>query len=190
MISAHDRSGWFGASDVSHIIAKNTKTKSFANWWLVKLGIITNDFTNASMMAGTWYEHPIIESLGIPNMETDKQILIPDLRLRVNLDGNTPDAIYEIKTYKVENGFKVPAKYTQQVNVQMFAWQREFGFLPKANIVAYGLTPEDYVNYFNPIDPERKQIFTIDYNEKWINEVFLPALEYKKSCLEQGVFPK
>lgn len=171
-------------------MAKNTKTKSFEHWWLIKLGIIHDDFASTAMLAGTWYEHPIIESLSIPQMETDKQILIPDLRLRVNLDGNTPDTVYEIKTFKNERGFKLPAKYIQQVNVQMFAWQREFGFLPEARLIAYGLEEEDYVNYMRQIDPNRLLKFTIPYDGKWIEKSFLPALESKKSCLEQGVFPK
>lgn len=190
MISDHDRSGWFGASDVNYIMAKNTKTKSFAHWWLIKLGIIHDDFASTAMMAGTWYEHPIIESLGIPSMETDKQILIPSLRLRVNLDGNTPDTIYEIKTFKYEKGFKLPQKYIQQVNVQMFAWQHEYGFLPEAQLVAYGLEEEDYVNYMRQIDPKRLLKFTLSYDSDWIEKSFLPALENKRLCLEQGVFPQ
>lgn len=189
MISNHDRSGWFGASDANYIVSRNTSTKSFANWWLVKLGLTQNDFTNEAMQAGTWYEHEILQSLGLPDMEMDRQILLPELLLRVNLDGNTPDTIYETKTYKWEEGFVVPAKYIHQVNVQMFAWQQEFGFIPRACILAYGLKPEDYKNYFNPIDSSRRQLIPVQYDQSWIENKFLPALEYKRDCLKNGIFP-
>ena len=45
MLSDKDRSGYFGASDTSYIIG-NWKTKTFTNWWLVKLGLAQNNFTN------------------------------------------------------------------------------------------------------------------------------------------------
>ena len=117
-------------------------------------------------------------------MEMDKQIIIEDLRLRVNLDGNDTDTIYECKTYIFEKGFKVSKKYKKQVQVQMFA-----SGLRRAKIIAYGLKEEDYDNYFNPIDPDRRSEFVIEYDERWINEVFLPRLTYLTKCLIEGRFP-
>lgn len=182
MIESKDRSGWFGASDSDKIIG-NWKTATFEKWWLQKLGINRDHFDNKYTSAGTHYEHRILESLGI-QMELDKQILIDDLCLRVNLDGNDSDTIYECKTYKYEKGFKLPKKYINQVQVQMFA-----SGLRRAKIIAYGLREEDYDNYFNPIDPGRRDEILIPYDEKWIKEVYLPKLTYLAECLKEGRFP-
>lgn len=182
MIASQDRSGYFGASDVSFIVG-NWKTNTFEKWWMQKLGINRDHFENRYTSAGTHYEHRILESLGIP-MELDKQIIIEDLKLRVNLDGNDTDTIYECKTYKFDNGFKMPKKYIEQVQVQMFA-----SGLRKAKIIVYGLLEEDYDNYFNPIDSSRRREYVIEYDERWINEVFLPKLRYLAQCLIEGRFP-
>ena len=182
MIESKDRSGYFGASDVDKIIG-NWNTATFEKWWMQKIGINRDHFDNRYTSAGTHYEHRILESLGIP-MEMDKQVIIEDLRLRVNLDGNDTDTIYECKTYIYEKGFKVSKKYKEQVQVQMFATG-----LRKAKIIAYGLKEEDYDNYFNPIDSDRRGEFVIEYDERWINEVFLPKLTYLAQCLKEGRFP-
>lgn len=182
MIESKDRSGFFGASDTDKIIG-NWKTATFEKWWIQKIGINRDHFDNRYTLAGTHYEHKILESLDIP-MEFDKQIILEDLLLRVNLDGNTDDCIYECKTYKLENGFKMPKKYINQVQVQMFA-----SGIHKAKIVVYGLTEDDYENYFNPIDKERRMEEDVAYNEKWIREVYLPKLTYLAECLKEGRFP-
>ena len=182
MIDSKDRSGYFGASDTDKIIG-NWKTATFEKWWMQKIGINRDHFDNRYTSAGTHYEHRILESLGIP-MELDKQIILEDLRLRVNLDGNTEDTILECKTYKFDKGFKMPKKYINQVQVQMFA-----SGLRKAEIVVYGLKDEDYDNYFNPIDPGRRDEIVIPYDERWINEVYLPKLTYLAECLKEGRFP-
>lgn len=182
MIASKDRSGYFGASDTDKIIGKWT-SDTFAKWWMQKIGINRDHFNNKYTSAGTHYEHRILESLGIP-MEFDKQIIIEELKLRVNLDGNTPTCIYECKTYKLENGFKLPKKYINQVQVQMFA-----SGIKKGKIVVYGLTEADYDNYFNEIDPERIKVFDVEYDEGWINTVFLPKLKHLTKCLIEGRFP-
>ena len=182
MIADKDRSGWFGASDTDKIIG-NWKTATFEKWWMQKIGINRDHFDNKYTSAGTHYEHRILESLGIP-MEFDKQIILEDLKLRVHLDGNDTDTNYECTTYKYENGFKMPKKYINQVQVQMFA-----SGLKKSKIIVYGLTEADYDNYFNPIDPERRQEHIVSYDEKWIREVYLPKLTYLAECLKEGRFP-
>lgn len=182
MIESKDRSGYFGASDTDKIVG-NWKTETFTKWWMQKIGINRDHFDNKYTSAGTHYEHKILESLGIP-MEMDKQIILEDLRLRVNLDGNTEDCIFECKTYKHEKGFKMPRKYIQQVQVQMFA-----SGLRKAQIIVYGLVEADYDNYFHDIDPERRDAVIITYDERWINEVYLPKLRYLAECLKEGRFP-
>lgn len=182
MIASKDRSQYFGASDTSFIVG-NWQTATFEKWWMQKIGINRDHFDNRYTSAGTHYEHRILESLGIP-MELDKQVIIEDLRLRINLDGNDSDTIYECKTYVYEKGFKVPKKYREQVQVQMYGT----GFR-KAKIIAYGLKEEDYDNYFNPIDPERRSEYVIEYDEAWINNVYLPKLKYLAKCLIEGRFP-
>ena len=183
MISNKDRSGYFGASDVDKIIG-NIKTKSFEKWWLEKLGIERSSFTNEAMYAGTYFEHRILKSLELIDFEFDKQIIIDDLKLRVNLDGNTSDTIYECKTYRFEKGFKVPIKYKRQVWVQMYATGYK-----KAYIVAYGLSDKDYKNFFNDINKERLQLIPIEYNADFINNQFLPRLRYFAECLQKGIMP-
>lgn len=182
MIDSQDRSEYFGASDTCFVVG-NWKTATFEKWWLQKMGVNNDHFHNKYTSAGTHYEHRILESLDIP-MEFDKQIIIEDLRLRVNLDGNSIDTNYECKTYKLEKGFKMPKKYIDQVQVQMFA-----SGLRKTYIVVYGLTEKDYNNYFNPIDPNRRQEILIPYDERWINEVYLPKLTYLAECLKEGRYP-
>lgn len=183
MIASKDRSGWFGASDTDFIIG-NWETATFEKWWLTKLGIINSDFQNQYLLAGTHKEHQILNSLQIPLLEFDKQILIPELKLRVNLDGNTSDCIFECKTHSADKPFKVPIKYKRQVWVQMYASE-----IRQAKIVSYGLTESDYNNFFLPIDENRRELTDITYDEKFIEEEYLPKLRYLAGCLEEGIFP-
>ncbi len=120
MIASKDRSGYFGASDTKYIIG-NWETRTFEIWWLTKVGIYQRNFENDYTMAGTNFEHKILDSLNIENLEKDKQIIIG--KLRVNLDGNTDNKIYEVKTYNYEKGFDLNKHkdYINQVQVQMYA---------------------------------------------------------------------
>ena len=179
MITDKDRSGYFGASDTSKIMG-NWNTATFERWWLEKLGIVKSNFTSDAMEAGTQYEHKILAC--IPECtETDKQIIIG--RLRVNLDGNSKDTIYECKTYKEGKNFKPTKAYREQVQIQMYAT----GYR-KAYIVAYPLTEDEYKNYFLPVDPDKITRFPIEYDEKFISK-YLVRLAYLTRCLEKGVFP-
>ena len=114
----------------------NWNTKTFEKWWLEKLNLDKNNYINNSMLAGTNYEHKILESLEIPNLKKDKQY--KKGRLRVNLDGNTKNTIYEIKTYNHKNDFKVSNFYNWQVQVQMYITNKKRAF-----IVAYGLVDNE-----------------------------------------------
>lgn len=183
MIANKDRSGYFGASDTKYIVG-NWKTKTFQNWWLVKLGLIEKHFDNKYTLAGTNYEHKILDALNIPGLEKDKQIIIG--RLRVNLDGNTKDKIEEVKTYNYEKGFdlKKHKDYVNQVQVQMYASE-----IRHAEIVAYGLLESDYNNYFHEIDKERLSFHEIPYNEEFINKIYAPRLSYLTKCLIEGRIP-
>lgn len=183
MITDHDRSGYIGASDVQYVIG-NWKTKTWEKWWMQKLGINTDHFDNQYTLAGTNWEHRILDSLHIPGLEKDRQFIIEDLLLRVNLDGNTPLRIKEVKTYQWEKGWKNPAKYRNQVQVQMFGSK-----IFAADIVAYGLEDADYRNYFRDIDPRRLQQIPVPYDSKWIETVYLPKHRILADCLKRGVFP-
>ena len=183
MIQSHDRSGYIGASDTDKVIG-NWKTKTWEKWWLQKIGINTDHFDNRYTIAGTNWEHRILDSLQLPDLEKDNQIIIEDLRLRVNLDGNTPTRIKEVKTYQWEKGFKCPQKYKNQVQVQMFA----FGIY-EADIVAYGLEEADYDNFFRDVNYKRLQEIPVAYDQKWVETVYLPKLRILADCLERGAFP-
>ncbi len=182
MISSKDRSGYFGASDVEFIVG-NWKTKTWLSWWYTKLGIARNDIETVYMNAGTHWEHRLLEHINCPEM--DRQIILEDLKLRVNLDGNSEDTIFEVKTHKAEKEYKVPKKHIHQVWVQMYATS-----FRKAYILSYGLDEKDYTNYFRDIDDERLKLHPVEYDEKWIKEVFLKRLNILRDCLVRGVIPE
>lgn len=185
MISDQDRSGYFGASDTKFIMG-NWNTKTFQSWWMIKLGVKTSNFTNEAMLAGTYYEHAILDVIGVPRK--DHQIIIPEYKLRINYDGDGIGRVDEVKTYGYEKGFKVTKAYWQQVQVQMYGKLREEGKIPTTNIWAYGLLPEDYKNFFNPIDRERLKAHPIDYDKAFV-EGYIRRVTYLKDCLEKGVMP-
>ena len=190
MITDHDRSGWIGASDVQYVLG-NWKTKTWEKWWMTKLGLNRKHFENESTKAGTNWEHKILESLHIDGMVLDKQILLPDILLRVNLDGNTAGRIYECKTYKIgsasakhfEQGM-CPPGYRNQVQVQMYA-SKIYG----ADVVAYGLLPEDYDNYLRAVDPGRRKLIPVTYDPNWIENVYLPKHMILCEALKRRAFP-
>lgn len=183
MIRSKDRSGYIGASDTKYVIG-NWETKTFKKWWLEKLGLSKNNFSNKYTKAGTYYEHKIVESLNIPLIKLDEQYIYG--KIRVNLDANTERKIYEIKTYMYEKGFDIKKHkdYVNQVQVQMYVSE-----IHNACIVAYGLIDNDYINYFNEIDKERISEYEIEYNEKWIKEEYLPKEKYLEYCLEKQKMP-
>ena len=178
MIASQDRSGWLGASDTS-IIMGSWDTVTFARFWTEKLGIIRRDFANKQMLAGTHYEHRILDAIGI--QKRDGQIRIRSLRLRVNLDGEDRITIFEVKTHSGE--YKVTKAHWRQAQVEMFAARK------KLVIVAYHMEPEDYINYFNPIHPERITFHPVEYDPEWIKNEYLPRLRILAECLKKGGRP-
>ena len=181
MIASQNRSFYIGASDTSFVVG-NWTTKTFEKWWLEKLGLYKNELKTEAMQTGTNYEHKILDSLNIEGLKKDTQI-IKD-RLRVNLDGNTDDCIYEVKTHNIEKEFKVSKQYWRQAQVEMFA-----SGIHKLYIVSYGLTESDYKNFFNKIDKSRLKLIEIKYDEDFINNEYLPNLEILTRCLKEGVYP-
>lgn len=185
MISDHDRSGWFGASDAARIMG-SWNTKTFEKWWLQKLGLNQDHYTTDAMAAGTYYEHPILRAVGAQEM--DGQLYVPEVRLRVNLDGCTGRHIYEVKTHRLEKPYRPTRAHIRQVNVQLWAaWQNGWMF-PEAEIVAYGLLPCEYDNFFREIDPARLERFPVEYDMAFIAR-FLRRLRCLSACLEKGAWP-
>lgn len=185
MIADQDRSGWFGASDTSYIMG-NWNTKTFEKWWMQKLGINQDRFQTIATLAGTYWEHPVLDYIGVA--EKDKQILVPELRLRINLDGSTGSHIVEVKTHKVEKPYKVSLAHRRQVNVEMFGIRNAGRGDATAEIASYALLEYDYINFFGEIDPDRLSFHPIEYEEDFISS-YLLRLEYLRDCLLNGVFP-
>ncbi|WP_157385741.1 hypothetical protein [Enterocloster bolteae] len=140
-------------------------------------------YSNDAMKAGTAYEHRILESLNLDGLEMDRQVIHG--RLRVNLDGNTKDTIYEVKTYMFGKRFKPSKAYWEQVQVEMYATG-----LRKAFIVAYALQEDDYRNFYRKIEADRISFHPIDYDDEFITKMYLPRLELIIRCLDDGRFPR
>lgn len=185
MIADHDRSGWFGASDVGHIMGR-WDTKTFSKWWMQKIGLNRDHFTNDAMAAGTNYEHAILDAIGAA--EKDKQIFCRPYLLRINLDGNTGSRIHEVKTHRADKPYKPTKAHVQQVQVQMFAAKAIGWEDVTAEIVAYGLLPEEYGNFFLDIDMKRIKRFEVAYDPAFINQ-YLKRIRYLGDCLLKGVWP-
>lgn len=179
MIKNKSRKGWFGASDTAMIMG-NWSTATFLSWWMVKLGLAESFGGNRYTRAGTEYEHKILDAIGVK--KKDRQIRIKKLRLRVNLDGEDKECIYEVKTHKTAV-FRACKAYWQQAQVEMYATKK------KIKIVAYHMTDENYVNYFLPIDSGRVTYHPIEYDAAWIREKYLPRLRYLAACLKKGEMP-
>lgn len=183
MIKNHDRSGWFGASDSSYVIAKNRKTKSWHNWWLEKLGLHQNNFSNKFTKAGNAWEHKILDAVN-PKIRKDHQIVIDKYRLRINYDGDLDGVIYEVKTHDFNKEFKVTKQYWRQAQVEMYAMKTK-----KLYIVAYGLIEEEYKNFFLPVDESRIKFIPVEYDKNWIQNEYLPKLKELCRALRKGKFP-
>ncbi len=178
MIRSQNRAGWIGASDTARVVG-NWNTKTFEEFWQEKLGLLEKTYKSPAMMAGTNYEHRILEAIGVTKM--DRQIKIRKYRLRVNLDGETDDTIKEVKTHKGE--FRISKAYWQQAQVEMFSARKAL------DIVSYQMTDEEYKNYFLPIVPERIKVHPIEYDPVWIEKEYLPKLEYLASRLKEKRWP-
>lgn len=125
-------------------------------------------------------EHRILAAMGISRR--DRQIKRRRLRLRVNLDGETREEIHEVKTYGGDQ-FRVSRAYWMQAQIEMFAAGKPLV------IDAYRLEPEDYRNWFRPIDPTRLSAHPVAYDRAWVDTEYLPRLEILAEALRKGVFP-
>jgi len=181
MIKNTDRSKWIGASDTSMLFS-NPNTATFKNWWAVKLGLITNDFTNKYMIAGTELEHHILDTMN-PLIRRDMTFYRPKYRLRVNTDGILDKLLIEIKTTSSPVS-KPSIKYWRQVQSGMFGSKRE-----RAELIYYLMRDENYKNFYLPIDLDKLTTFKIERDNDWINNVYLPKEKYIAHCLRKRIYP-
>lgn len=196
MITDTDRSGWFGASDTSKVIAENRLTKTWCDWWQVKLGEIDSTFKGSIYTdTGNKYEHGILESIS-SDITLDRQIIIEKLLLRVNYDGDMRGTIYEVKTHKSNKDFEVTQPYWRQAQVEMYAYKKmqdelELPPFKRLYMVSYPLFPDEYYKEQNEItiDPNRIRFEEVKYDKRFIKDTYLPKLKELSKALKKGRFP-
>lgn len=182
MIHDFDRSGWIGASDVRYVMG-NWRGKSFENWYYEKLGFRQNRFQNRFMASGNAWEHSVLDALGVPEMVKDSQFKMEPILLRVNLDGNTQDKIYEVKTYRLRKGYGNPVWHKWQVQVQMYA-----SGIHRGEIVTYGLEESDYYR-LGAVDLGRLARIEVPYDPVWLNQEYLPRHMRLIEAMRKREFP-
>ena len=183
MITNKDRSGYFGGSDAGRVVGRWT-SNTFKNWFMVKLGFYKyEDYVTKEMRMGNIYEHRILEAFD-PSIEQDGQIIIEDLKLRVNYDGIKGNHIYEVKTSK---DFKMTPAYKAQAQVEMYALRQTKGDA-KLSFLVYPMGEQERANYFTEIERDKITEIPIEYDEDFIEE-YLSNLEVLKECLIAGVMP-
>ena len=188
MIKDTDRSGWFGASDTKNVMLDNHDTKTWREFWDEKCGRIKKNIDSTATNTGSMYEHPILDSID-GDIFKDRQLLLEDMRLRVNYDGDKDGIIYEVKTHRVDKPFItknaiyqfIPKYIYGQVQVQMYAWKEAYerGLIEykfkKLYIVEYPLYREDYSGEVN-VDFKRLKFHKIRYDKGFI-KMYLKKLE-------------
>lgn len=193
MIDNFDRSGYFGASDTSMVIADNRQTKTWRQWWLVKLGEMESTFSGSIYTeAGNKYEHRILKAIS-EEITLDRQIIIEKLKLRVNYDGDLDGTIYEVKTHKAEKDFEISKQYWRQAQVEMYAYktmEKELELPPfkKLYIVSYPLYPDEYYTHREDIsiDMKRVKFNPVKYDKQFVKGEYLPKLKECARALKKG----
>lgn len=193
MINDFDRSGYFGASDASMVIADNRNTKSWRQWWLVKLGEMENTFSGSIYTeAGNKYEHRILKAIS-EDITMDRQIIIEKLKLRVNYDGDLDGTIYEVKTHKAAKEFEISKQYWRQAQVEMYAYktmEKELELPPFKGLyfVSYPLYPDEYYTEQDAIeiDMNRVKFSPVKYDKQFVKGVYLPKLKECAKALKKG----
>lgn len=200
MIHSQDRSGYFGASDTAKVLSKNRSSMTWQNWWNVKLGIEESDFKgNIFTEAGNKYEHSILTAIS-KEVNFDRQVILEDLKLRVNYDGDLDGTIYEIKTHRADKNFEITNAIYGQCQVQMYTWQeavkkelldQDGNALPelkKLYVVSYPLMPDEYSRDVENIEIElsRLKFKEVKYDKHFIKADYLPNLKELARALKKG----
>ena len=186
----------FGASDTKYIMAENRRTKTWINFWDVKLGKMESPFQGSIYTrAGNLFEHHILQAIN-PDMRMDGQIIIEKYLLRTNFDGYCDGIVYEIKTHKSEKEFELIPAYWMQTQVLMYAYKtmHEKWFLPefkKLYVVSYALYPDEYYLEDNEIeiDPDRIIMHEVMYDKAWVKGEYLPKLKELARALKKRKNP-
>ena len=196
MIQNFDRSGYIGASDSKYVMAKNRNTKTWDKWWKTKTGEIPSDLTgNVYTRAGTLYEHAILKVID-EDMTLDGQIIYEKYKLRVNYDGYKDGVIYEVKTHRAKNEFKITNDYWMQCQVEMFVYMTLCSewFLPDFKglvLVSYPLHDNEYVDSEEDVEvyEGRIQLQEVAYDKDWIKGEYLPRVKELARALMKGKRP-
>lgn len=204
MITDLDRSKYIGASDMRYVFAKNKTTKSWLEWWGVKCGLSEPSFHgNLATRAGTMFEHRILKAVN-EEMNLDRQLIIEDLILRVNYDGDKDGVIYECKTHKIEKPFEISDSYFKQAQCQMLCYQKCMEDFKEHRFVSYALTEEDYElvsakydvwlsgdmkDEEIPIDLGRIKVHSPTRYSKSTCRAIEKKLKHLKECMEKGKIP-
>lgn len=186
----------FGASDTKYIMAENRRTKTWINFWDVKLGKMESPFQGSIYTrAGDRFEHHILQEIN-PNMRMDGQIIIEKYLLRTNFDGYCDGIVYEVKTHKGDKEFQLIPAYWMQAQVEMYVYQTMYKkwFLPefkKLYVVSYALYPDEYYLEDNEIeiDPDRIIMHEVEYDKAWVKGEYLPRLKELARALKKGKYP-
>lgn len=189
MIKDHDRAYWFGASDSQKILTPNHDTKTWQAWWRVKCGLEDPEFTgNRYTAAGTRFEHPILECFD-KKINKDRQIIIEELRLRVNYDGDLDGTIFEVKTHQALKPFEMTPYIYAQCQTQMYVWRQTRDDFKGLYVLSYGLLDRDYENLeptVDDIDFDRIKVQKVKYSKGHVKR-FLKALEPLAEELKQNI---
>ncbi len=196
MIQNLDRSGWFGASDTRYIMAANRGTKSWKEWWSVKLGKMEQGFTGSIYTrAGNLFEHEILRAID-QDMTMDGQIIYDRYLIRVNYDGYKDGTIYEVKTHKSEKPFELVPAYWQQAQVEMYIYQlmSDKWFLPDFKdlyVASYSLMPDEYYIREDEVevDPDRIILHPVRYDKAWIKGEYIPRVRELSRALKKRKYP-
>jgi len=188
MITDYSRDGWFGASDTKNVMNDNHHTRTWQEFWDEKCGRLKKDVASTATYTGTIFEHPILDAID-GDIAKDRQIILEDLRLRVNYDGDKDGIIYEVKTHRADKEFLtknalyqfIPKYIFGQVQVEMFAWktahERDMDIpkFKKLYIVEYPLYEEDY-NGEPQVDFKRIKFHKVSYDKGFVKQ-YLKRLE-------------
>ncbi len=177
MISDKSRDYYIGASD-THFVMMNFDTKTFQRWWQTKIGAEVMEIESVYTIAGNIYEQRILDEIFVPYR--NEQFIVG--QLRVNLDGRTDQEVVEVKTSK-KPYTKVRTDHWQQTQVEMFA-----SCMSRARLVAYEMEEADY-EYIRDIDLDRLKTFTIEYDEEWVLNEYMPRFNYLTFCFNEEVTP-
>ena len=188
MITDYSRDGWFGASDTKHVLADNHHTRTWEEFWQEKVGAIKRNVDSTATNTGTKYEHPILDAID-GGINKDRQIILEDMRLRVNYDGDKDGIIYEVKTHRGDKDFLtknalyqfLPKYIYGQVQVQMYVWKTAYerelieDKYRKLYVVEYPLYREDYDGE-PEVDFKRIKFHKVTYDKGFI-KMYLKKLE-------------